>query len=389
MYRIQAAAIQQDLARVGIALEVRSQEFATLLGDMVQGQLPDVHRAVCRRDRSRHAAARVSLRPDRRRSGLNRAHYRNADVDRLIDAASAMSDDDQRRLLYEQAQTAIARDVPVVSLWYKTNVAVFQPDIHGVRLSPIADFTFLKDVFRSNAALASSSFSLLRAAASPASAAEPLRSEAALPHDPDRALRRARAPGRRGDGAPARRRSSSACATKFEPVLGVPRGRVQVILVDQTDLSNGWATPVPYDAIEITAVPPSAETLIGNTTDWLELVFTHEYTHILHLDRSRGLHGGRAARVRPRAAGLSERVPAGLADRRDRDVRREPDDRRRARSPPATSARSWTSRRRSGRFEPIDRAGGGLDRLARRQRAVCLRRVFSSVPRRHATARSV
>ena len=72
--------------------------------------------------------------------------------------------------------------------------------------------------------------------------------------------------------------------SRFAPVFGVPRGRVQVILVDQTDLSNGSATPFPYDAIEITAVPPGGETLIGNTTDWLELVFTHEYTHILHLD---------------------------------------------------------------------------------------------------------
>jgi hypothetical protein len=36
-----------------------------------------------------------------------------------------------------------------ISLWYKTNIAVFQPDIHGVRLSPIADFMFLKDVYRS------------------------------------------------------------------------------------------------------------------------------------------------------------------------------------------------------------------------------------------------
>jgi len=76
--------------------------------------------------------------------------------------------------------------------------------------------------------------------------------------------------------------------SRFAPVFGVPAGRVQVILVDQTDLSNGSATPFPYDAIEITAVPPAGETLIGNTIDWLELVFTHEYTHILHLDRTRG-----------------------------------------------------------------------------------------------------
>ena len=47
-----------------------------------------------------------------------------------------------------QAQRRIAEDVPYISLWYKTNAAVFQPDIHGVRLSPIADFTFLKDVYR-------------------------------------------------------------------------------------------------------------------------------------------------------------------------------------------------------------------------------------------------
>jgi peptide/nickel transport system substrate-binding protein len=149
MYRVQAAAIQQDLARVGIKLEVRSQEFATLLGDVVKGNFqmftaqfvggvdPDMLRRVF------HSSQAPP-------NGLNRARYRNADVDRLIDQASGTTDDGQRRVLYGEAQAAIARDAPLISLWYKTNVAVFQPDIQGVRLSPIADFTFLKDVFRSN-----------------------------------------------------------------------------------------------------------------------------------------------------------------------------------------------------------------------------------------------
>ena len=74
--------------------------------------------------------------------------------------------------------------------------------------------------------------------------------------------------------------------------LGVPPSRVHVIVVDQSDLSNGWATPVPWDAIEITARPPALSSSIGNTTDWLRLVFTHEYTHILHLDRTRGIMRG-------------------------------------------------------------------------------------------------
>ena len=66
------------------------------------------------------------------------------------------------------------------------------------------------------------------------------------------------------------------------------RGRTHVVLVDQADDPNGWATPVPYNLIEITAVPPTGAEATGNTSDWLRLVFTHEYAHVLHLDRSRG-----------------------------------------------------------------------------------------------------
>ena len=83
--------------------------------------------------------------------GFNRVHYRNADVDRLIDAASASAGDEERRRLYGEVQQAVAADAPYIPLWYKTNIAVFQPGLDGVRLSPIADFTFLKDVSRTDA----------------------------------------------------------------------------------------------------------------------------------------------------------------------------------------------------------------------------------------------
>ncbi len=71
-----------------------------------------------------------------------------------------------------------------------------------------------------------------------------------------------------------------------------PSGRLRVILVDQTDVSNGWATVVPYNLIEIVAVAPSGRSVIGNTDDWLRLVFAHEYTHVVHLEKSRGWIGG-------------------------------------------------------------------------------------------------
>lgn len=93
-----------------------------------------------------------------------------------------------------------------------------------------------------------------------------------------------------GEEAAAKRLAGLAeqVAVELEPKLGRPRRRVNVILVDQTDLPNGWATPVPYNLIEIVAAAPRAESILGNTNDWLKLVFTHEYTHVLHLERSRG-----------------------------------------------------------------------------------------------------
>ena len=67
-----------------------------------------------------------------------------------------------------------------------------------------------------------------------------------------------------------------------------PRRRTHVVLVDQADDPNGWTTPVPYNLIELTAAPPSGASTIGNTSDWLRMVFTHEYAHVLHLDQARG-----------------------------------------------------------------------------------------------------
>jgi peptide/nickel transport system substrate-binding protein len=147
VYRVQAAALQHDLARVGVAVDVRSSEFQTLFADVVRGNFqlytlqfvgvtdPDMLRRVF------HSAQEPP-------AGLNRVFYRNPETDRLIEQASSAETDDERLRFYSLAQQVIAADVPYVPLWYRTNLAIYQPDLHGVRLSPIADYGFLKDVER-------------------------------------------------------------------------------------------------------------------------------------------------------------------------------------------------------------------------------------------------
>ncbi len=81
-------------------------------------------------------------------SGFNRGFYSNPTVDRLIDEATTATDDARRAELYREVQRVVAEEAPYISLWYKTNVAVAQPELTGIDLTPTAEFTFLKDVQR-------------------------------------------------------------------------------------------------------------------------------------------------------------------------------------------------------------------------------------------------
>jgi peptide/nickel transport system substrate-binding protein len=145
--RLQAAVLQQQLAEVGVALDLRSYEFATLMADVVRGNVqlyllqfvgvtdPDMLRRLF------HSA---QVPPE----GVNRGHYRSPEVDRLIEAAASALDRPTRRAFYQAAQRRIAADVPVISLWAKTNVVVAQVSLTGITLSPTADFSFLQHVAR-------------------------------------------------------------------------------------------------------------------------------------------------------------------------------------------------------------------------------------------------
>src|SRR5882672_11505989 len=67
-----------------------------------------------------------------------------------------------------------------------------------------------------------------------------------------------------------------------------PESRTQIVVLDSLDFSNGYASPYPFNFIGIILSPPDEGELLQNR-EWLELVLTHEFTHIVHLDKaSRG-----------------------------------------------------------------------------------------------------
>ncbi|RLP52614.1 MAG: hypothetical protein D6160_19780 [Ketobacter sp.] len=66
-----------------------------------------------------------------------------------------------------------------------------------------------------------------------------------------------------------------------------PADKVQVVISDSFDGSNGGATVLPYNQFFIFMSAPTKGELLDNSP-WMEQVFTHEFVHILHLDQSSG-----------------------------------------------------------------------------------------------------
>ena len=71
-----------------------------------------------------------------------------------------------------------------------------------------------------------------------------------------------------------------------------PSGRIDVVLTDHVDVSNGYARIWPSNRIVLYARPPADHLALAYFDDWFELLVTHELAHIFHLD-----YGGTLGRI--------------------------------------------------------------------------------------------
>jgi len=134
-----AAVLQEDLARIGIALDVFTFEWPTFYDDLRSGRFeivtsnwtdigdPDIYRLRF------HSAFRPP-------HGLNRGGYVNAEADRLIEEGAARADRPGRIAAYARLQRRLDEDLPCVWLWHRQVRSASGPRLRGFALDAGADF---------------------------------------------------------------------------------------------------------------------------------------------------------------------------------------------------------------------------------------------------------
>jgi peptide/nickel transport system substrate-binding protein len=141
--RLLGAALQDQWKKIGVELEVRPLEIATLFSDLGKGNFqlsysiwiganndPDVFDLV-------FSSKRIPP------NGSNRGHYRNTRVDELILGIRAEMNREKRKELCSDLQKIVAEDLPYIPLWYVDVVSVHRRELGELQLTPTGDFDFL------------------------------------------------------------------------------------------------------------------------------------------------------------------------------------------------------------------------------------------------------
>lgn len=144
--RLLATVLQEQWRKVGVDLELRSMEPATLASDIARGdfELYTLRWIGANNDPGFFEFAFSSKRfPP---MGGNRGRYRNPQVDSLLDQARVEVDQEKQHELFGKIQKIISEDLPYESLWFMDNISVHRKRISNVQLSPTGDFDFLLNV---------------------------------------------------------------------------------------------------------------------------------------------------------------------------------------------------------------------------------------------------
>ncbi|MBO8173544.1 MAG: ABC transporter substrate-binding protein [Bacillaceae bacterium] len=142
-----AAAIQADLAKVGIELNIQTLEWGSYLDKVFVPPSEndmDMHQMSWIGDNGDPDNFLYILLSSEQwpTAGFNDAYYKNERVDELLSQARVTSDKEKRTQMYEEAQEIIMEDAPWIVLDHEKQIVIAQKNIKNFKLHPTGVFRF-------------------------------------------------------------------------------------------------------------------------------------------------------------------------------------------------------------------------------------------------------
>ena len=146
-----AGVIQNQLKEVGIPVEIQTSEINTLFDELRRGNFQIAYGQWVGGNQDpifyKDLFATSEI-PTQTRSARNRSRYSNPELDALIDQAVNTYDRQKARELYLKIQEIVSRDVPVLPLWYQSNIVIARKNVQDIQVNASGDWYFVKNLSR-------------------------------------------------------------------------------------------------------------------------------------------------------------------------------------------------------------------------------------------------
>ena len=144
-----AGVIQNYLKNVGIPVSIETSEQNTLFDELRRGnfQISYGQWVGGNQDpiffKDLFATSEI---PTETRAARNRSRYSNKELDPLIAEALNTFDREKAKVLYARIQDIVARDVPVLPLWYQANIVIAKKTLGNIKVDASGDWGFVRNL---------------------------------------------------------------------------------------------------------------------------------------------------------------------------------------------------------------------------------------------------
>jgi len=144
-----AGVVQNYLKNVGIPVSIEPAEQNTLFDELRRGNFQIAYGQWVGGNQDpiffKDLFATSEI-PTETRAARNRSRYSNKELDALLAEALNTFDREKAKVLYTRIQDIVARDVPVLPLWYQANIVIAKKNVKNIKVDASGDWGFVKNL---------------------------------------------------------------------------------------------------------------------------------------------------------------------------------------------------------------------------------------------------